>query len=316
MRRRPGRRSSHSRSRRASSLRASTMSDTVLITRSSSSTDRRMVRGAAAALPLCLRRLQRDRSGGSSAPGASASISALSSPAGISSPASIAAIISPMRSMIAETALTRAASAARRPARTSASASSAAWLSASSRGNSKKPQLPFTVWTKRKMLSSRARSSGCASQATISPPKRFEHLAAFGYEIGNQVVHRRNAPSAAMRGGLCRRGVNAALSLSRRCRGESRQASRRSSAPRWTDPTAGSSRPLRPPGCAPARRRPRGLDCRPTAALAIVSRSAGSSRIRGPSARITSSTCAVARSRRRHRAARRGPARRRQAAPG
>ena len=52
----------------------------------------------------------------------------------------------------------------------SASASSAAWLSASSRGNSKKPQLPFTVWTKRKMLSSRARSSGCASQATISPP--------------------------------------------------------------------------------------------------------------------------------------------------
>ena len=147
------------------------MSETVLITRSRSSTDRRIVRGAADALPCPSAIVVASGAAAPSAPGASAEMSALSSPAGISSPASIAAIISPMRSMIASTALTSGPSGTRRPARTSASASSAAWLSASRRGNSKKPQLPLTVWTKRKMKSRRARSSGCASQATISPPR-------------------------------------------------------------------------------------------------------------------------------------------------
>ena len=85
------------------------------------------------------------------------------------SPRSISSIITPMRSITASTASTRRRSGVRRSARTSASASSAAWLSASSRGKSKKPQLPLTVWTKRKIVSSRARSDGSDSQATISP---------------------------------------------------------------------------------------------------------------------------------------------------
>src|SRR5436190_14366188 len=149
---------------------------------------------------------------GPSAPGARESINALSSPDGNSSPASIAAIISPMRSITARTALTSPASGARRPARQSASASSAAWLSASSRGKSKKPQLPFTVWTKRKMLSRRARSSGLASQATISPPSASSisrHSAtksAIRSSIGGRALISLQAP-------LCRQGVNGPLSL-------------------------------------------------------------------------------------------------------
>src|SRR3954469_22042588 len=39
------------------------------------------------------------------------------------------------------------------------------------RGKWKKPLLPFTVWTKRKISSRRARSSGVASQATRPPDK-------------------------------------------------------------------------------------------------------------------------------------------------
>ena len=41
----------------------------------------------------------------------------------------------------------------------------------------------------------------------------FEHFAAFGDEIGNQVVHRRSAPRFTSSSALCRRGVNAALAL-------------------------------------------------------------------------------------------------------
>jgi hypothetical protein len=41
------------------------------------------------------------------------------------------------------------------------------------------------------MLSSRARSSGCGLPGDDLAAQRFEHFAAFGYEIGNQVVHRR-----------------------------------------------------------------------------------------------------------------------------
>ena len=184
-----------SRSRRASSLRASTMSDTPLIIRSSSSTGQadgaRRGRGLAVSAP---RLRQRSAPRGSSAPGASAAISALSSPAGNSSPASIASTISPIRSMIASTALTSAASARGVPARTSASTSSAAWLRRSSRGRSKKPQLPFTVWTKRKMLSSRARSSGCGLPRDDLAAQGFEHLAGFGDEFGKQIVHRLGSP--------------------------------------------------------------------------------------------------------------------------
>src|SRR5690606_22453092 len=85
------------------------------------------------------------------------------------SPRSISSIMAPMRSMTASTVSTSRRSGTRRPARASDNASSAAWLRASSLGKSKKPQLPLTVWTKRKMVSSRARSVGSASQATISP---------------------------------------------------------------------------------------------------------------------------------------------------
>ena len=70
-----------SRSRRASSLRASTMSDTPLITRSSSSTESRIVRGAAI-LPWASATVAATGVA-VSVPGASAWISALSSPPGI-----------------------------------------------------------------------------------------------------------------------------------------------------------------------------------------------------------------------------------------
>jgi hypothetical protein len=56
------------------------------------------------------------------------------------------------------------------PARTSASASSAAWLSASSRGKFEEAAIALDGVDEAEMLSSRARSSGSASQATISPP--------------------------------------------------------------------------------------------------------------------------------------------------
>src|SRR5687767_7642237 len=45
-------------------------------------------------------------------------------------------------------------------------------------------------------------------------PQRLEHLPAFGYEIGNKIVHRRLGPPTAVRRRLCRSGVNAALALS------------------------------------------------------------------------------------------------------
>ena len=161
-----------SRSRRASSLRASTMSETPLITRSSSSTDRRMVRGAAI-LPCASATVAGDRrTARLRRPAASASISALSSPAGhflagLDRGDHFADAVDDREHRADQRGHRRW----RRPARTSASASSAAWLSASRRGNSKKPQLPLTVWTKRKIESRRARSSGSASQATISPPR-------------------------------------------------------------------------------------------------------------------------------------------------
>ena len=155
--------SDSSRNRRASSLRASTMSDMPLIIRSSNSTDSRTL-----------------RVGARCAAGATAwtAVSILPSIAAISrsspesssaAPPSIASTISPIRSTIPSTALTSAASGTRSPARTAESASSAAWLSLARRGRSRKPQLPLTVCTNRKIASSRARSDGSASHAMISP---------------------------------------------------------------------------------------------------------------------------------------------------
>src|SRR5215218_9278786 len=46
--------------------------------------------------------------------------------------------------------------------------------------------------------------------------QRFKHFAAFGYEIGNQIIHWIGKPPALQPIGLCRGGVNAALSLSRK----------------------------------------------------------------------------------------------------
>src|SRR5690349_21702982 len=55
--------------------------------------------------------------------------------------------------------------------------------------------------------------------------QRFEHFAAFGYEIGNQIVHWIGKPPALVRIGLCRGGVNAALSLSgERCTNQQHRA--------------------------------------------------------------------------------------------
>ena len=98
-----------------------------------------------------------------------AAISRSSPESSSATPPSIASTISPIRSTIPSTALTSAASGTRSPARTADSASSAAWLSLARRGRSRKPQLPLTVCTNRKIASSRARSDGSASQAMISP---------------------------------------------------------------------------------------------------------------------------------------------------
>jgi hypothetical protein len=83
------------------------MSETPLITRSSSSTDRRMVRGAAKPCPA---RRQRAATGATGPFGAGRErVDQRAVVAGRHlSPASIAATISPMRSMIASTALTSA----------------------------------------------------------------------------------------------------------------------------------------------------------------------------------------------------------------
>ena len=75
------------------------------------------------------------------------------------------------------------------PARTSASASSAAWLSCCSRGRSKKPQLPLTVWTKRKISSSRSRSLGCGFPRDDRARQRLQHVARFRDEVVDQLVH-------------------------------------------------------------------------------------------------------------------------------
>ncbi len=90
---------------------------------------------------------------------------------GNAAPRATASASSPIRSMIASTALTVAGSGLRLPARISDNTSSAAWLNFSKRGRLRKPQLPFTVWKKRKMASSRWLSPGLASQATTSPAR-------------------------------------------------------------------------------------------------------------------------------------------------
>ena len=98
----------------------------------------------------------------------------------------------------------------------------------------------------------------------------FEHLAAFGYEIGNQVVHRLGKPPALQCDWLTRRGVKAALSLSRRTRPRRRQPAagpwRRSEVPGWRCPKAQLIRRLPTPDCEQARHRPRGLQCLPASA--------------------------------------------------
>src|SRR6185295_16502305 len=123
--------------------------------------------------------------------------------------------------------------------------------------------------------------------------QRFEHLAAFGYEIGNQVVHRRNRPSALALKALCRGGVNAALAQKRR-------QLRGSCAPIVRAELDGSDNWIEPPAsvirlCASQAAAARGSTV-PWAPFASVSRSTGSSRIRGPSARTASSTASPLRS--------------------
>ena len=140
-----------SRRRCARSLRARTMSETPLITRSRSSTGRRIVRATPfelSALGLSVFTASTASSGEDSIASStlsSAAISSSSPPSANSSPASMASTISAILSMIARTAVTSAESAVRRPARTSDRASSAPWLSFSRRGKSKKPQFPLTV---------------------------------------------------------------------------------------------------------------------------------------------------------------------------
>ncbi len=172
-----------SRSRRASSLRASTMSDMPLIIRSSRSTFRRTLRvGLREATGTCAWV-------GIDAPSSSAVISMSSPLSSSGTPASIASTISPIRSTIASTALTSSVSGTRLPSRTAASTSSAAWLSRASRGRSRKPQLPFTVCTKRKIgiepVAIVRRRLPCDDLAR----ERLERLARLGDEFLKKIVH-------------------------------------------------------------------------------------------------------------------------------
>ena len=105
------------------------------------------------------------------------------------SPVSSAWTSSPIRSITASTALTRAVSATRVPARTSASAPSAAWLNCSSRGSSKKPRIaldgvdeaenlvePLAVVRRGLPRDDRARQG-------------LRHVARLGDEVVDQLVH-------------------------------------------------------------------------------------------------------------------------------
>ena len=106
--------------------------------------------------------------------------------------------------MIASTALTSCASAWRRPARTSASASSAAWLSASSRGKFEEAAIALhRVDEAEDAIEPRA-VVGLGFPGDDLAAQGFEHFAAFGYEIGNQVIHRLRhaAPQALLSQGL------------------------------------------------------------------------------------------------------------------
>ena len=176
------------------------MSETVLITRSSSSTDRRMVRGAADALAVGVAGRRDSGAAAPSAPGASASISALSSPAGISSPASIAATISPMRSMIAEhRADQRAVGLAAAGANVGERVLGGVAQRLQPRKFEEAAIALHGVDEAENAVEPRA-VVGLGFPGDDLAAQRFEHFAAFGYEIGNQIVHRRARPQRWLRG--------------------------------------------------------------------------------------------------------------------
>ena len=242
-----------SRSRRASSLRASTMSETPLITRSSSSTDRRMVRGAdVPALrfgdgrgdrrwPRLRRRARARRSG---------RCRRLS---GKSSPLSIAATISPMRSMIASTALTSGAVGL---------AAAGADVGERVLGGVAQRLEPREVEKAAIAFDGVDEAEdGIEPRAVVGlgfpgddlAAQGFEHLAAFGNEIGNQIVHRRASPQAAScrpyaQQELMRRYPCAAAELARRS-----QALRRPAVGQLDRPAGFRGQAVREPGAGRAR---------------------------------------------------------------
>src|SRR5439155_22965584 len=115
------------------------------------------------------------------------------------------------------------------------------------------------------------------------PAQSFEHFAAFGYEIGNQVIHRRKRPQRCLRA----RYAAQELTLRYPCPGMVAPISKKglAASESWIEPPA-SAASL----CASQAPAARGSTVPPLPPGASVSRSAGSSRMRGPSERITSST--------------------------
>ena len=287
------------------------------MTRSSNSTDSRIVRGAAEALPCAVGAARQPARQAPSAPGASAAIRALSSPAGMSSPASIAATISPIRSMIASTALTSAPSGM---------AAAGADVGERILGGMAQRLEPREFEEAAIALHGVNEAENAIEPRAVVglrlPRRRFRRpglRASRGIRLRNRQSDR---PSALRPPAMVRRPY-AGQELTRRypCRTLNALAARRECAPISRTSLAGSERLDRAAGSggeadAPARLRRRGARPSPLLPSASVSRSAGSSRMRGPSARIDDLDLAVAVTRPRHRAGRRAPARRRRSGRG
>ena len=120
---------------------------------------------------------------------------ALSSPAGMSSPASIAAIISPMRSMTASTALTSA--------RVGVAAAGADVGQRVLGGVAQRLEAREFEEAAIAFDGVDEAEDGIEPRAVVGlgfpgddlAAQRFEHFPALGHEIGNQIVHRRFGPA-------------------------------------------------------------------------------------------------------------------------
>ena len=178
------------------------MSETPLITRSSSSTDRRMVRGAERSCPAPRRRSRRPARRGSSAPGASASISALSSPAGHF----LAGV--DRGDHLADPVDDREHRADQRAVGVAAAGADVGQRVLGGVAQRLQPReieeaaIAFDgVDEAEDGIEPRA-VVGLGFPGDDLAAQGFEHFPALGYEIGNQIVHRRLKPPAAVRARL------------------------------------------------------------------------------------------------------------------